>query len=254
MPVTDDTLARTRSEIVYDEFTGPGVDPARWMLLERHLPGGEFQRCEEPDARIDAMDGFLCVTVDRFRTSHDTLQSVDNVKHLLLSTTEFTAPPGGTAVLELEQRARLISPPDPDHLLGVVVCNVVDLSSGNAFGFAVSGRGVYAVHDVFDADPMAAPTLFANMAERPFAVATHPGQRHGLRLTFDITAGAVTWTVDGVVIHRAEGVAIPDSMRIGLGLLTGVSIAQDGSRSLRGQGLHACWSAPRMTVIPAGRS
>lgn len=254
VPVTEhEAPARMRSEILYDEFIGPGVDPARWTLLERQLPGGGVRRCEEPDARIDVMDGFLCVTVDRFRTCHNTLQSIDNVKHLFVSTTEFAAPSGGTAVLELAQRARLVSsPPDPDALLGVVVCNVLDLAGGNVFGFAVGGGGVRAVHESFDADPMATPTLFADIAaEGPFAVASRPGQRHVLRLSFGLTSDVVTWTVDGAVIRRAEAVAIPNSMRIGLGLLTGVDLGETGSRSLRGQGLHACWSAPRITIVPA---
>lgn len=241
------------SEILYDEFVGPGLDPTRWTMLKRRLPGGGFRRCAEPEARVDVMDGFLCVTVDSFQTSHDTLQSVDNVKHMLVSTTEFAAPRGGTAVLELAQRARLVSsPPDSEQLLGAVVCNVVDLAGGNVFGFAVGGGGVRVVHESFGADPLLTPMLCASVAEEgAFVAASQPGQRHVLRLSFELAADAVAWSVDGTVVHRAEAASIPGSMQIGLGLITGVALGEEGSRSLRGQGLHACWSAPRMTVVPA---
>jgi hypothetical protein len=219
------------------------------MYLERPLPDGTLHRSQEPDAQVTVSDGTLSVSIDEFQTSHDSLQSVDNAKHMIITTAEFPLPQHGTVVYEIQQSVRRTGAPDSDDLLGVAVFNVADFASGLVFDVAVGNRHVFAIHERFDTDPMG-PTLFTHMVEDPFRITSQPGQSHKLRMTFDTANGAVTWTVDDIVIYHVEGTEIPSTTRIGLGLLTGVKLTEEGSASLQGQGMHAMWSAPTITVFP----
>lgn len=234
-------------ETVYDDFVGPDLDPDRWMYLERPLPDGSLHRAAEPEARVGISEGTLSISVDRFRTSHDTLQTVDNTKHMLFSTAEFPLPQRGMAVFEIRQTARQIGAADLDHLLGLAVFNTMDLATGLTFDVAVGDRHVFAVHERFDSDPMA-PPLFTHLVESPFLVATRPGQRHRLKITFDTANHVVTWAVNDISIYNVSDAVIPSAVRIGLGLLTGVKLTDRGSASLQGQGLHATWSPPTITI------
>lgn len=230
-------------ETVYDAFAGPDLDLTRWMYLERPLPDGTLHRSQEPNATFEVSEGTLSISIDEFQTSHDTLQSVDNAKHMLFTTAEFPMPESGSAVYEIQQSVRRSGAPHLDDLFGLAAFNIMDFTTGLVFDVAVGNRHVFAIHEQFDTDPMA-PPLFTHMVESPFRMTTQPGKPHTLRMTFDTTNHVVTWAVDGAVIYYVEGTPIPRTARIGLSLLTGVKLTEQGSASLQGQGISATWSAP----------
>ncbi len=242
-------MTSTTSAAVYDDFVGPGIDTARWMHLELPLPDGTMHRAAEPDAVTEASNGTLTVNIDQFRTSHDSFQSIDNAKHILVSTAEFALPPAGTANFEIEQSTRRTGAPDLNHLHGLAVFHVLDFATGLMFDIAAADHQVFAIHERFDSDPTA-PTLFTHMVEDPFRLTTQAGQRHRLRITFDTAARAVTWSVDDTVIYRIDGAELPTAVRLGLGVLTGIKLTDKGSGSCQGQGVHASWSSPTIVTSP----
>jgi len=63
----------------------------------------------EPGARTTVADGAVEIEVDRFSRAHDSAQSPDNAKHLVMSMQAFPVPAGKTVTIEVEMAARKLN-------------------------------------------------------------------------------------------------------------------------------------------------
>ncbi len=240
-------MSSSTPELIYDDFLGDEVDFTRWAFLDIPLPDGTSYRAADPAMRMTTQQGSLMVRIDQFSTSHDSVQMLDNAKLMLLSTREFRLPEHGVATFSVRQAVRQVGLTPVDHLLGMAVLNIMDLASGLVFDIAASGRHLFAVHEKFGADPTSG-TEFTRMIEDPFRVATRPDQAATLQITFDTRDSAVKWSIDEHVIYHIHDAELPESVRMGLGILTAVKLTEQGSGSLQGQGVYATWTCPTITV------
>ncbi|MCM2393724.1 DUF6081 family protein [Streptomyces albipurpureus] len=227
---------------VYDAFQGPGPDREAWTYLEYPMPDGPPWRCCDPAAVTTAGDGTLTVDIPAFRLAHDSVQIMDNPKYLLLSTEDFPLPPGSTVTFTVDMAVTCTGGDPHDYRDGVAAFNVLDMASGSVFDVAANNDHVWAIHELLPV-PGAAGETFTRMVEDPFTgVLPGAGRVRRCQVVIDTTAGRVDWLVDGKSVHRADGIAPPASVKIGLGVFTLHPVGPDGTTSLRGQGLSVRWS------------
>jgi hypothetical protein len=236
---------------VYDDFTGPELDPTRWAYLEFPPgPDGTSWRCEEPSARTTTGDGLLTIHVERFERAHDQVQIMDNPKHLLLSTEPFAVPASSCLTVSAELGAAGIRTAPRDYRDGVASLNVLDLASGWVFDLCASGDAMFAIHERLPVPGVARP--FTHVVEHPLAgLAIGPGRRHHCEVRLDAGQRTVDWRVDGVTVFDVRAVDIPERVTIGLGLITLHPIVDGVSTSLRGQGIAASFGA---VAVGTGRA
>lgn len=238
----------TLPENLYDSFTGPVLDRARWNHLEYPMPDGTSWECAEPRARTKFANGTLTVEVDRFENEHPA-QIIDNCKHVLLSSSSFPVPETGEITISAQIAATSIKATPFDYRDGFASLIAIEPSTGLVFDLAATTDQILAIHErlpVADGVP-----CFTRMVGDPLAkLATGPGLFHHFRMTFNASAGSVKWYVDDALLFEAVGVAIPASVHIGLGMFTLHQVGATQSRSLHGQGLHASWRDVQVTQTP----
>ena len=93
----------TDTSAIYDELTGPDLDPSRWSPARLPLPTGETHMPLDPNAQVAVGDGEVRVTIPRFTLAHDRFQAVDSAKHLTVSAHAFALPPDRPAAFAADQ-------------------------------------------------------------------------------------------------------------------------------------------------------
>jgi Family of unknown function (DUF6081) len=233
---------------LYDSFTGPELDTARWRHLEYPMPDGPSWVCAEPHARTSVADGALTVEIDRFELEHPA-QLIDNCKHVLLSTESFRLPDSGTMTIAADVTATSVNATPHEHRDGFASLIVIEVSTGLVFDLAATSDRVFAIHErlpVSDAMP-----CFTRIVDDPLAgLASGPATVHHCSITFDTAARTVRWMVDDTLLFDAAGVQMPQEINVGLGIFTLHPVGAHGSRSLHGQGMHATWRDVRVSVQP----
>lgn len=233
------TTITERPVQLYDDFTGPSVDEARWQFFQFPLPDGSARVCREPDAVTEVRDGELRVTVGTFTNSH-VVQPMDNVKHLLLSTAEFALDAAGVTEISGEIAARAIDATPRDYRDGFVSLVTIDMATGYVFDLCATGDSVFAVYERLPFPGVERP--FTYCAEAPLAgLDVGPDRVHRCRIVFDGPARGVRYLVDDVQVFEAALSALPASVRIGLGMFSLHPTGGTESRSLHGQGLAGRW-------------
>ncbi len=224
---------------VYDEFSGPSLDMSRWAFLPFPLPDGTFYVCQEPNAVTELSDGALHVHVERFENSHP-VQPMDNSKHLMLSTADFRLPKDGVVEFTGEIAARSINATPRDYRDGFASLVVVDMASGYVFDLCATSDSVFAIHERLPFPGVDNP--YTRVVEDPLAgLSASPDTTHACKITIDTGTRAVRWHVGDVTLLEVTGAALPETVKLGLGMFTLHPTAAGASRSLRGQGLSARW-------------
>jgi Family of unknown function (DUF6081) len=228
----------------YDSFDGPTLDPNLWQPLVTPQADGTDWVYLEPDARTNVADGAVEIAIDRFSRSHDTAQSPDNAKHLLMSTQAFPVPAGRTVTLEIEMAGRKLNGSPDDHRDGFITFNVFDLESLLVFDVINTGTRTLSVYE-----RLAVPGLvdgedaFTYVVDSALCgVRTSPEEYQHCAITLDAAAGSVRFTVDGKLIYLVPSLpVIPKQLNVGMGLMTLLPIQDGRSVSVRGQGMVGRW-------------
>lgn len=230
----------------YDPFTGPDLDLSKWQFLQYPIPGGEPWVCREPQSHISFADGRMSLEIEAFELQHP-VQSIDNCKFVLLSSTPFDVPATGKLVVTAKMSGDNIAGTPFNWRDGFASLIVIDLSTGLVFDVIQASQGVGAIHEQL---PLSEDTIpFTHVTEAPLAaVSTGSGHLHECRITLDAADHTVTWDVDGTEIFRAQGIDVPTSVNLGLGVFTLHPVVDGESRSLHGQGFKASWSDIRVTT------
>lgn len=223
----------------YDTFEhGPGLDPNRWTPAAFPV-GDSVMVCEEPNAKTSVGDGTLEMRVERFERSHDS--SIDNAKHLILSTTAFPIAPQGDVTFSVEMAAENIGDDEYAFRHAFASFNVVDLTTGRVFDHLATSRETRAVYEnMFIPGVVEPPNPFTWLIERPFLELDFTDFRE-YAVVFNRQRGQVDWFVDGIPVFNAREVDIPESATVAFGLMTLMPIVDGKSTSLREQGMAGRW-------------
>ncbi len=234
----------------FDSIVGGGG--GSWMPGVFPTEDGPW-RYQEPDAVAVLQDGALRVVAVPFTRHHDSVQILDNAKHMYFSTARFGAPEGGVLTLEWEQSARIVGARPGDLYDGFVSFHLLDLSRGVAANVFVGNdllSPVYARLPFPGAEAPPAhesPRYFAWFDEREGLVRS--GELHRYAIRHDRGADALSWSVDGEEIKRVEGVVPCGPFHLALGLMTEKDILPGkGSVSCHGQGAIGTWGGIRAVV------
>jgi hypothetical protein len=233
------TTSIDRNVHIYDEFAGPNVDEARWNFFQFPLPDGSAYVCSEADAITEVRDGALRVTVEKFANSH-VVQPMDNVKHFLLSTSEFPLDAGGVTEISGEIAARSINARPRDYRDGFVSLVSIDMATGYVFDLCATSDSVFAIYEQLPFPGVEHP--FTYVAEEPLSgLEVSPDRVYRCRIAFDGPARSVRYYVNDVKVFEAVVPSLPQSVRIGLGMFSLHPTTATQSRSLHGQGLSGLW-------------
>lgn len=244
----DTTTATTQC---YDSFTGPGLDPALWAPLVTPTPDGGEWAYQEPDAITTVAGGVARIEVPRFTRSHDTLQSPDNAKHLVMSTRGLPVPAGGTVTFSVEMAARKLNGDDTDYRGGFATFNVFDMQTLMVFDIVSTGDRIHVIYERMGAPGVAeGEEVFTYVVDAPLAgVPTSPDRFHRCAITLDADTASARFTIDNVLVYSIPRVAVmPRRLNLGMGLMTLCPLADGGSTSLRGQGMIGSWREFTYTV------
>lgn len=226
---------------VYDELTGPILDPSRWKPVEVPVPDG-VRTGVEPDARVTVADGRVTLSIDPFTRSHSS-QPGDNVKHLVFSTEVFEVPRDRPIVFAAEMSVRNIGGDPDDVRSAMAALNVVDQDAGGlVFDIAATSTRVFAIRERL---PFVEGEPFVHVVESPFIDFDDDMTRpRTCEVELDRSRGRAAWRVDGREIYAAVA-EIPERVAVGFGVFTLITVRGGVSRSLRGQGIEATWSRVR---------
>ena len=237
----------THASAVYDELTGPELDPTRWSPARLPLPTGDIHVPLDPGAQTTVGDGEVRVTIPRFTLAHDRFQAVDSAKHLTVSTHAFALPPDGSASFAVEQAVENIGGEPADFRRGMAAFHVFDLkATQRVFAIVGTSTRVFAMHERLGLGEDA----FYHVIESPYADFDDDFTRQRTcEITLDRSRSTVAWSVDGQKVYEVQRAEIPEQVQIGFGIWTMLPIRAGRSQSLHGQGLSARWSRFRVRGI-----
>lgn len=226
----------------YDDLSGPTLRDDRWQFLEVPLGDSQSWRYSDPAATTEVGDGTVSVRIGEFTRSHSDVQILDNPKHLLISVADFDLT-AGPRTFSVEMAAENIGSTGADYRDGFAAFNVLDMTTARVYDLIATSRQAYAIHErLFVPGVVPKDQAFTHVAHAPLAgIDYKPGEFHSYGITIDVAAGTVAWRIDDVEVYSARPLELPQSVRIGFGIITLHPIEDGHSVSLRGQGLDARW-------------
>lgn len=249
------TAPETMGQIIeYSNFASAITGEGDWIPAGFPLPDGTFWQYQEPDAVVIVQEGFLRVAAVPYSRHHDSIQILDNAKHMYFSARSFAPPAGGSISFSLDMAATIVSGRAGDLYDGFVSFNVLDFSTGAALDF-FAGNDVFATvygKLPFPGVPAAAcahgPRYFCLFEESRRAEA--PGQLHHYEIVYDSAADSITYLADGAEVRRYSNVPFKlGACTLAMGLMSEKDIvAGRGSVSCHGQGAVGKWGNIRIAL------
>jgi Family of unknown function (DUF6081) len=238
---------------MYDELDGPDLDAARWSPARLPLPTSGEHIPLDPNAELAVGEGEVRVTIPRFSVSHDTFQSVDSVKYLTLSTSQFDLPPDRPATFAADLAIENVGGEPMDFRRGIAAFQVADLEvSKRVFSVCGTSNRVLAMHEHLPLGGGGPGELFVHVIESPYEDFDDDFTRfRACEITLDRSKSTAAWHVDEHKLYEAHGTLIPERVRIGFGIYTQLPIRNGRSRSLQGQGMAARWRRFRVPTREA---
>jgi len=243
--------------IEYSNFASIVTGEGDWIAGGFPQRDGSFWRFQEPGAVVIVQDGFLRVAAVPYTRKHDTIQFLDNAKHMYFSARQFVPPARGAISFSLDLAATIVGTARRDLYDGFVSFNVLDFTTGAALDFFVGNDTIATVYGrlPFPGVPAApdtdGPKYFCLFEENRDA--TSPGQLHHFEIVYDSVADRVTYLVDGAEVRGYSNVPFKlGPCTLALGLMSEKDIAPGkGSVSLHGQGAVGKWGNIRVVTRPA---
>jgi hypothetical protein len=237
-----------REEVIeYSNFRGVITGEGDWIPAGFGLPDGGFWQYQEPDAVVIVQDGFLKVAAVPYTRHHDSIQILDNAKHMYFSSRNFTAPESGSITFAVDMSASIVGGAQGDLYDAFVSFNVLDFSTGAALDFFVGNDVAATVYGKlpFPGVPAAAcghgPRYFCLFEEIRCGIT--PGSLRHYEITYESNENRITYSVDGAEVRRFSNVPFMlGSCTLALGLMSEKDLAAGrGSVSCHGQGAMGRW-------------
>ncbi len=249
--------AATNEEVIdYSNFASVITGEGEWIPAGFPLEDGGFWKYQEPGAVVIVQGGFLRVAAVPYTRHHDTVQILDNAKHMYFSTRTFAPPEGGSISFSLDLAATIVSGHPNDLYDGFVSFNVLDFSTGAALDFFVGNDVVATVYGklpfpgVPDKEPAHGPKYFCLFEE--MRGNTNPGEQHHFEIVYDSTEDRVTFLMDGAEVRHYSNVPFKlGPCTLAMGLMSEKDIQPGkGSISCHGQGAIGKWGNVRIVRRP----
>jgi len=220
------------------------LDVDAWQILEIPLGADASWRYEEPSAQVQRAAGELEIRVERFERSHDEVQILDNPKHLLCSVGTFDVPRDGAAVFEYEMAAENFGGDPADYRTGAAAFHLMDFSTAWIFDQLATERRTWALHERLLLPGLVDPAeAFTWVADRTFPPLSGPPSgflRYSIEL--DAVRRRAVWTVDDQPYFEVRDLPhVPESVTLGLSVLTLSPLENGRSTSLIHQGMRGRW-------------
>jgi hypothetical protein len=243
--------------IEYSNFASAVTGEGDWMVAGFPLPDGGFWHYKEPDAVVIVQDGYLRVAAVPYTRAHNSIQFLDNAKHMYFSTRTFACPPGGTISFSLDLAATIVSSRPGDLYDGFVSFNVLDFSTGAALDFFVGNDVLATVYGKLPfpgvpiVEPAHGPRNFCLFEETRGTTAA--GQLHHFEITYDSVADKVRFIADGNEMRSYSNVPFKlGPCTLALGLMSEKDLLPGkGSISCHGQGAIGKWGNIRIKTTAA---
>ena len=249
----------TREEIDVGGFAsivsppGPGAGAPAWVPAAFPAPGGGVWTFAEPNAVVIVQDGRLRVAAAPYTRQHDSVQILDNAKHMYFSTRTFEAPENGSLRVDWEMAARALDAEEGDLYDAFVSFHLLDLGTGTALDIFASNEVVATVYARLPfpgaplPEPTAGPRYFSLFDE--LRDCTRPGELHCYAMVYDRARNGLRFEMDGDEIGRYDDVLPIGPCLLALGLMTEKDIEPGkGSTSCHGQGAVGTWGGIRVTL------
>lgn len=239
----------------YGDYTSIVGEKPSWVIAGFPLPDGSFWEYREPEAVAVVQNGRLRVGVKKLTRAHDTIQILDNAKHMFFSARSFDVPPDGGVSFELEMRSQCMGTVAGDLYDGFASFNLIDFSEGGALDWFVGHDRIAPVYArlpfpgvvASDARPL---KYFAMFSELEHA----PGDRRRVRIAYDRATDDCRWWLDEELVWRYTPPVRFSSFIAGLGIMTEKDLTREGSVSVHGQGVMGEWSPLEITTWGSGGS
>lgn len=240
--------------IQYGEFSSIFKEDGKWTHGVYKLPDGTTWIYNEPEAVIIVQRKRLRVRVDRLSRSHDTIQLLDNSKHVYLSTAKFSTPDEGSISFDLGMGARVRGAKDNDLYNGFTAFNLHDLEGGFGFGFLTNGIEYATLYfrqapaGVSSKNPLY-PRFFAIYDEHPLSPLSEG--LHQFTISYSKSKDYAEWLLDGERVNYQDSIPDPiNSFVTSIGIMTDIDLGPTGSQSLQGQGITGEWSPVKIIGLP----
>lgn len=231
---------------------GASATPS-WVPAGFPDPGGGLWTFQEPNAVVIVRDGRLLVAASPYTRQHDSVQILDNAKHMYFSTRTFEAPEGGSLRVEWEMSARIVDGTPGDLYDGFVSFHLLDMTTGTALDIFAANETVSTVYARLPfpgapvPKPESGPRYFSLFDEK--VGSTEAGAWNRYAMIYDRSAADVAYEMNGEVIGRYDGVLPIGPCLLAMGLMTEKDIEPDkGSTSCHGQGAAGGWAGIRVTL------
>ena len=240
--------------VVYGDFAGMLKPDSKWVQAGFSTPDG-FWEYREPDTLILVQNGKLRVTAMPLTRSNDSVQILDNAKHMYFSRERFAVPEDGEISVETEITARVLNGTPDDLYDGFVSLNLLDFNTGLAIDFFVCNEKYATVYArlpfpgvSLDGPDTGKPKAFALFKELPRPNGHR--QTHRYKITYSRAGDTLSWYVNGELVNQETGVPVKmGGFLCALGLMTEKDIRDGRSASLHGQGIIGEWSPLVITKI-----
>ncbi len=233
---------------LYGEYSSIFKTDGKWTLGVYKLPDGTSQTYNEPDAVIIVQRNRLRIRAEPLTRSHDTIQQLDNNKHVYLSTSKFPTPDEGIISFEVRMQAKVTNAKDNDLYNAFTSFGLHDLEAGFGFSFLTNGLE-YAT--LYSREAPTGATSRNPTYPRFFHIYdehTLTEGQHQFTINYNKSKNTVEWLLDGEKVNYQD--AIPDpinNLNISLGLKAAIDLGPNGSQSLHGQGITGEWSQVKIT-------
>lgn len=239
----------------YDTFTAGAVDPRKWQVLQLPTPDGGLWSYGDPEARVEARDGTMRITVDPFRLKHDTVHMLDDPKHLLVTPQPIPLTPGAKTTVSVDMACETLNGNPDDLLDGMIGLVVADFTTGMIFDWVLSATRAGVIYERLPI-PGVTPDgeAFSYVVQSPFVATNRPGEFHRYEVTLDPAGRTGEWRVDGRPFYRTGAVPV-ETASVTLGLIVCTLLPPDperGSVSTHGQGARGSWRHLSVTTEPPG--
>jgi hypothetical protein len=240
---------------IYGDFRSIVGEKPAWVIGGFPLPDGSFHEYREPDAVTVVQNGRLRVAVRRLTRRHDTIQILDNAKHMLFSARTFEVPPAGGVAFETEIRSRCAGTVPGDLYDGFVSLNLLDLTQGVALDWFVGHDRIAPVYarlpfpgvEAADARPLKYFAVFEELAHPP-------GALRRVRIAYDRALDEARWWLDGAEVWRYTLPVKLAGFTAALGIMTEKDLTPEGSVSCHGQGILGEWAPLEVTTWADGEA
>jgi uncharacterized protein DUF6081 len=248
--LTEEIVAPAAIQL-YGEYSSIFKEEGKWTQGIYKLPDNTTWTYNEPDAVIIVKRNSLQVRIEHLTRSHDTIQLLDNTKHLYLSTAKFPTPEDGTISFEIEMNAKVAGAKNNDLYNGFTAFNLHDLEGGFGLSFLTNGTEYATLYSrqtpsgITSRNPTY-PRFFEIYNERPLTPL--PEGKHRFTINYTKKKEYAEWLLDGERVNYQDRIPDPiTAFNLSLGIMTAVDLGPNGSQSLHGQGITGEWSIAKIT-------